>query len=568
MSIMSNNTNLFYQLYSTSGAVAQSGFTCTSAVDETQTSFDITGSSSNGASGVITDSNGNPLGSISLNDLHADGISQYNSETRILQPWSCCLLQGQEYGLACASYYYHIPARIHSINNYESFCSVDFDVIYNNFDPQIFHIHVDADGESSFVDAINEELDSFNVEVSVSIQEIYDAEDCCGHEYLVFLSQKEGYFYYITNLRLLPAFQSEKYPDSPFSKSLSDLRVVILELIEQFHPIKKSELPDECDCDCDDSCEACHPTYEFDEDSYEVDCTLYKWILNNYQDAVNHLNDFKKVIELLRTINNDTEDKEIDEILEEANSMIVNTPYDSDIINEYDLDNMEVIASIIESIKAMIEESNEYYQDMYWLLECKRLRVPLMRYPNGAFRGIVLIPDWPAKNADNYQYSSLWVNHVKSTVKLYRPTIEGQFLPKIYGVMSNATLVHEQTEYKRTNPNFTGVQSNEGFCRCVQDGWNDTLSTNYMNPYRPEYSNMEDIVYMGQNCYANKKSIIGLYRYMQYVNENQLWNKVGQGYMIIGNEDDPQSKERNLPTSLLVYNPNPFPVRIKYMIFS
>lgn len=38
--------------------------------------------------------------------------------------------------------------------------------------------------------------------------------------------------------------------------------------------------------------------------------------------------------------------------------------------------------------------------------------------------------------------------------------------------------------------------------------------------------------------------------------------------MIIGKDDDPQSHDLNLPTSLLVYNPNPDPIRIKYLIFS
>ena len=36
----------------------------------------------------------------------------------------------------------------------------------------------------------------------------------------------------------------------------------------------------------------------------------------------------------------------------------------------------------------------------------------------------------------------------------------------------------------------------------------------------------------------------------------------------IGKDDDPNSKTKNLPTSLLIYNPNSIPVRIKYMIFS
>jgi len=73
---------------------------------------------------------------------------------------------------------------------------------------------------------------------------------------------------------------------------------------------------------------------------------------------------------------------------------------------------------------------------------------------------------------------------------------------------------------------------------------------------------------MGNTYYSKKDDIIGLFRYMQYVNDNMLWDKVGNSYMIIGKDDDPQSNTMNLPTSMLVYNPNDVPIRIKYLIFS
>jgi len=50
---------------------------------------------------------------------------------------------------------------------------------------------------------------------------------------------------------------------------------------------------------------------------------------------------------------------------------------------------------------------------------------------------------------------------------------------------------------------------------------------------------MDDLNWMGQNYYSRKQDIIGLFRYMQYVNDYDLWNKVGEAYMIIGKEDDP-----------------------------
>lgn len=60
---------------------------CSSAVDEKDTSFDITGSD-----GVITDSNGDAVASIPLSDIHADGITEYYTETKIIGPQSAYLL--------------------------------------------------------------------------------------------------------------------------------------------------------------------------------------------------------------------------------------------------------------------------------------------------------------------------------------------------------------------------------------------------------------------------------------------------------------------------------------------
>jgi len=110
--------------------VTNPGYACRSAVDESDTSFDISNTN-----GVITDSNGKDLATIDMTKIHAEGLTQYNTETRILQPHSCYLLQGQEYGLSCATYYYIIPEEIQATENYEKYVESDFDIIYNNFCP-------------------------------------------------------------------------------------------------------------------------------------------------------------------------------------------------------------------------------------------------------------------------------------------------------------------------------------------------------------------------------------------------------------------------------------------------
>ncbi len=80
------NSNLFYQLYSHSNDMAQSGFVCSNAIDEADTSFDIINDN-----GEITDSNGNVLASIDLSQLHVDNLTEYYTETKILQPKSVYL---------------------------------------------------------------------------------------------------------------------------------------------------------------------------------------------------------------------------------------------------------------------------------------------------------------------------------------------------------------------------------------------------------------------------------------------------------------------------------------------
>jgi hypothetical protein len=75
----------------------------------------------------------------------------------------------------------------------------------------------------------------------------------------------------------------------------------------------------------------------------------------------------------------------------------------------------------------------------------------------------------------------------------------------------------------------------------------------------------------GQGPNTNMEPIrhsVGLYRYMQHLAENNGWLNCGDGYMIIGPEDDFASNKRNLLNSLLVYNPNDVPIRVSFMVFS
>jgi hypothetical protein len=167
-----------------------------------------------------------------------------------------------------------------------------------------------------------------------------------------------------------------------------------------------------------------------------------------------------------------------------------------------------------------------------------------MKYPNGAFRGIVIIPDWPTNGSTEYE--SLWINHISDTVTLYKPVEDGHYVPKTYGVMSNAVLTYEKDELS-SDTSIGHVTTNCDYCNSITNGWGDIVDNNTtvacncdccVDINNSMHNIYEDTVYMGQNCYAHKKDVIGIFRYMQYVNDNNLWNKIGQLYITIGNNDD------------------------------
>ena len=625
------NKNLFYSLYSHSQEKLNPGYVCSNAVDESAVSFDIQGSD-----GVITDSNGTTLSTIDLSAVHAAGLTQYNTETRIIQPYSCCLLQGQEYGLANATYYFLIPKHFHETQDYEKFCNVELDVVYNNFSPEIFHVSATANGRDSIADLINDAFETNNIKVSVSLQCIEDEKDHIVKEYLVFLSQEEGYFYFIMNLKLMPIMASEDWPDSPFSNVIDDPREVIYNLLIQYHPVMKDE--------------------EYDPETYQIDCDLYTWLIKNYKEAIEQLDSFSAAIECIlgtdniyygegipddmenndengtdtsvnipgdsnedidpEISNNDIDDEpnndetgntnddpdesgdsdepedpseedepeipssdntnttyypgitedmseeEINEIIELANSFIAGTVFDNKILDNYDTNNLDIIRNILLALKAIQHQYDEYYPTQMWLIEDKHRRVPLMKYPNGAFRGIVLVPDFPRDS--DYEYSSLWVNHVKDMVTLYNKVEDGHYTKKNYGVLSNATLMNEDKGRKHKH-----ICSNISLVTALEDGWEEIIGCHCDdNAYNITNKEYDDTVYMGQSRYSRKSDVIGLFRYIQYVNDEHNWLNIGDLYVAIGKDDDPNEKTRNLPTSMLIYNPNSIPVRIKYMIFS
>ena len=58
--------------------------------------------------------------------------------------------------------------------------------------------------------------------------------------------------------------------------------------------------------------------------------------------------------------------------------------------------------------------------------------------------------------------------------------------------------------------------------------------------------NKTNVKFVDSHDDTSVEFVIGLYKYMEYLSSNDLWLRIGDGYMIIGKDDDKQLKTKNL----------------------
>ena len=608
------NKNLFYQLYSTKNDIAESGYKCNSAIDDTQTSFDISGSEAQ-----VTDSNGEVLSSLSLGNIHVDELTQYNIETKIIQPHSTYLLQGNEYGEAHMSFYFRIPSNLTDIIGYENYCNIGFDIAYKQKGkPYNIHILSKSIRETygSFIKLIQFQLNKLKLPISISIKQFEDPDSSDKLiDYIEFMTTEEGYEYMVRNVILYPILSGDELDDgiigefynSPFypAELTSD---IILNIIEKVKPRKAGDDTDK----------------KYIKD-YTVSCPLYKTLLQFGEIITDDFNTFCYELDIIKKyflscydeFGNLLFPKQL-EILQEKYPEITQKFYD-DVLTEY---NIYDLIEIYNEFKKYIFNAkastgpNNCFEDL-------NKRVNNIKYHNGAMKGCVILPEWP-DNSD-YEYNVLLVHHVSDQIEISVPVeieqlnkyLNGNLVSKhntrlyekaIAYVQINALIPDEKSLYIQddTNLPLNDITSNDGFTNSFDElqipgydthdfilndfhrvplpqtkhQWNDDNAIEYYNPEMYiDNSDMDDSDIWEIN--PNKNDInavdthqaftikyIGLYRYMEYLSKNDLWLRVGDSYIITGKKDNPDSPEKNLLSSAIIYNPNDIPIRVKCMIFS
>lgn len=226
---------------------------------------------------------------------------------------------------------------------------------------------------------------------------------------MVFTAETKKYFFYLRNLLVKLCFQSEEYINSPFNNnSTDDVKQIIVDAINVYKPrlngtYDKNNTPvvtttDDNEDDNDESniSYTTSPSYYYGEDdeeeqTYEIDCNLYTWVLRNYKMIKVQLCKFEHVLEELNR--DDLTPEEIIEINKELEYTVFNDPVIQD--EYYDYSQLVVIKNMLNSIVESIDTEENYYPKQFWLEEDGSKRITMIKYPNGAYKGLIILPDYP-----------------------------------------------------------------------------------------------------------------------------------------------------------------------------
>lgn len=197
--------------------------------------------------------------------------------------------------------------------------------------------------------------------------------------------------------------------------------------------------------------------------------------------------------------------------------------------------------------------------------------IPANKYRNGAMKGCVIKATYPVYNATNITETmrSLKIAHLVDRIEDFTSVASNPetglpvYIRVVRDVVDSYFSQYEFDLYKKWSMNYGDIN--------YLDNWIDPEEVPYLQFFHSEWEHSHVPVYYMMNTYykvAAKYDAVGLYGYANYLTKRKLWMNMGQLYARTAVEDDESSITHNLIPSILIYNPNEFPVTINYMTFA
>lgn len=241
--------------------------------------------------------------------------------------------------------------------------------------------------------------------------------------------------------------------------------------------------------------------------------------------------------------------------------------------------NYEHIYHTLTILNGFMDEFNvgnynaKYEVITYFLYEDFSRYVPAYKYKNGAMKGCVVVPTYPVYNAgDVYDYQrALRIAHIEDRVEDYLLPSEldyyniPMYVRVIRDVVDSFSTRSEYDTYCKWCKNFKPwILSDEIPGPTIQINPDTCESDHEWSQESIPVKTMLNSIYEDEML----KDFMGLYGYCNYLTKHNRWMTFGAIYARTTVDDDESTDSRNLIPSFIIYNPNPFPVTVKYMTFS
>ena len=199
--------------------------------------------------------------------------------------------------------------------------------------------------------------------------------------------------------------------------------------------------------------------------------------------------------------------------------------------------------------------------------------IPAYRYPNGAMIGClvhVIYPQYNAEEITEFEKAvkiAHLVDRVQEFYAIPQSLIDGTFtgVRKLINVSDHFKCDYDRNLYNKWMGYYSHIN--------VNDDW---IEADEIPQVIPEMLNDWESSSVGYSKQAlsiykdiEHREMMGLDGYCAYLERTGGWMTVGQFYARFTVPDNPDyPKVKNLIPSFVIYNPNDFPVQVKFMIFA
>lgn len=258
-----------------------------------------------------------------------------------------------------------------------------------------------------------------------------------------------------------------------------------------------------------------------------------------------------------------------------ANAVNVSNPYISknvysSVIVRSDYERLYNLMNCLDTDFQEILEEHDVKK--IYLFEDITKYVPPRKYRNGAMLGCIVKATYPMYNDASISepQRSLRIGHLVDRIQEFYAIPESLFngtfigVRKLIDVVDNYHSEYDSDAYNRWMGQYSHINGG--------DNWIDSdevpqvvpaMFTSWLNSSVPMevqalsiYKDMET------------RDGMGLDGYCAYLSKSNGWMNMGQLYARTAAPDDEEHPEvRNLITSFVIYNPNPFPVAVNYLTF-